>query len=66
MRATFDIDEKLLDEVTKITGEKRKSKALNKALEEYVRRKKIDELWEMAGKMDLLDNWYELRHMEPR
>ncbi|MBI2164975.1 MAG: type II toxin-antitoxin system VapB family antitoxin [Chloroflexi bacterium] len=66
MRTTLDIDKRLLEELVKITGERSKSKALNKALGEYVRRKKIDELWSMAGKMDLVDNWYELRHMEPR
>jgi UDP-N-acetylmuramyl pentapeptide synthase len=64
MRTTVDIEEGLMEELVKLTGEK--SKALNKALEEYIRRKKIDKLWSMAGKMDLIDNWYELRHMEPR
>jgi len=66
MRTTLEIDKKLLDDVTKATGEKSLSKAVAKALDEYVRRRKIDELWEMAGKVDLVDNWYELRHMEPR
>lgn len=66
MRTTVNIPEGLLEELVKLTGEKSKSKALCKALEEYIRRKKIEELWSMAGKIDLLDNWYELRHMEPR
>ena len=66
MRTTVDIEEGLLEDLVKLTGEKSKSKALNRALEEYIRRKRIDELWGMAGKMDLIDNWYELRHMEPR
>lgn len=66
MRTTLDIDERLLEEVVKATGQKSKSKAVNKVLEEYVRRKRIQELRDMAGTIDLVDNWYELRHLEPR
>lgn len=66
MRTTLDIDEGLLEELVKLTGEKSKSKALNKALEEYIRRRRIEELRAMLGTIDLVDNWYELRHMEPR
>ena len=64
MRTTLDIDEKLLGDVVKVTGEKSKSKAVNKALEEYVRSKKIDELRALAGKLDILDNWCELEELE--
>lgn len=66
MRTTLELDENLVAEVVKLTGEKSKSKAVNKVLAEHVRQKKLDELWNMAGKLDLADNWYELRHMEPR
>lgn len=66
MRTTLDIDKKLLETVVALTGEKSKSKALNKALEEYIRERRIEELRAMLGTIDLVDNWYELRHMEPR
>ncbi|MBI2935390.1 MAG: type II toxin-antitoxin system VapB family antitoxin [Chloroflexi bacterium] len=66
MRTTLDIDEKLLEKVVALTGEKSKGKAVNKALEEYMRHKLIEELRAMLGTVDLVDNWYELRHMEPR
>ena len=66
MRTTVDIEEGLLEELVKLTGEKSKNKALNKAIEEYVRRRRIEELRAMLGTIDLVDNWYELRHMEPR
>ncbi len=62
MRTTLNIDGKLIDEVTKLTGEKNKGKAVGRALEEYIRRKRIAELIAMRGKVDLVDNWYELRH----
>ncbi|MEE9284235.1 MAG: type II toxin-antitoxin system VapB family antitoxin [Dehalococcoidia bacterium] len=69
MRTTLDLDRRLLDEVTEMTGEKSKSRAVNKALEEFVRRKKIEELRKAIREgrfRDIEDNWYELRHMEPR
>ena len=65
MRTTLDVDEKLLDEIVELTGETSKSKAVNKALGEYVRRMRIDHLLSLLGKLDLdLDDWYEFRHME--
>ena len=66
MRTTLDIDEKLLKDVVALTGEKKKGKAVSKALQEYIRKRKIEELRAMLGTIDLVDNWYELRHMEPR
>lgn len=66
MRTTVDIARGLLEEVVRLTGEKSKSKALSKALDEYIRNKRIDELRAMLGTMELADNWYQLRHLEPR
>ncbi len=64
MRTTLDIDPKLLEDLVEVTGEKSKTKAVNRALEDYVRGKKIDELRAMAGKVDILDNWRELEELE--
>ena len=64
MRTTLDIDERLLKGVVKATGQKTKSKAVNRALEEYLRRKAIDEIRAMAGKIDILDNWRDLEELE--
>ena len=50
MRTTLDIDRELLDKVVETTGERSKTKAVNKALQEYVRRVSVSELREMAGK----------------
>lgn len=65
MRTTLDIDERLVEAVVGLTGEENKGKAVNKALAEYVRRVRIEELLDSLGKLDLdLDDWYEFRHME--
>ncbi|MBM3947919.1 MAG: type II toxin-antitoxin system VapB family antitoxin [SAR202 cluster bacterium] len=66
MRTTIELDERLLAEVFKLTREKTKTKAVNKALEEFVRHERIQKLRSRLGSIDLGDGWYKLRHMEPR
>ena len=51
MRTTIDIDGMLLDSVVNATGEKTKSRAVNAALKEYMRRKHVQEL---------IDSWGEI------
>ena len=43
MRITVDIEETVLDDLVKFTGEGKKSPAVAKAVEEYVRRLKMKE-----------------------
>ena len=64
MRTTLNVDEAVLEEVVKLTGERNKRKAVSKALEEYLQRKRIAELKKMAGKIDLVDNLKELEELE--
>jgi Arc/MetJ family transcription regulator len=64
MRTTIDIDPRTLEDVEKLTGEKSPSKAVNKALSEYVRRRKLQELRDLLGTMDLEDNWREMEQLE--
>ena len=66
VRTTLDVDCKLLDEVVKATGERSKSAAVNKVLSDYVRRKRVDELREIAGNIDLVNNLRELEALELR
>ncbi len=64
MRTTLTIDPRLLEEVIALTGERSKSKAVSKALEEYLAYKRFDAYWALAGKIEAADNWYEqhIRH----
>ena len=57
MRTTIDIDLKLLAEAEEISGEKSPSRVVNKALSEYVRRRKLEELRAMIGKLGLTSDW---------
>jgi Arc/MetJ family transcription regulator len=53
MRTTLVIKEKLLDEVKSLSGVKTKKEAVERALEEFVRRRKAKKLIELEGKMEL-------------
>ena len=64
MRTTLEIDERLLRDIVKATGEKTKSKAVAKALEEYARIVSMDELRSLAGNIALVDNLDELEERE--
>jgi Arc/MetJ family transcription regulator len=64
MRTTINVDEKLLSEALKVTGERDRGRVVNQALDEMVRRRKIDRLLASRGKLDLKDNWEEWEEVE--
>jgi len=64
MRATLNLPDELINEVMKITGEKTKTKALIKVLEEYIRQMKIKKLIELSGKIEIVDVTEELENVE--
>jgi Arc/MetJ family transcription regulator len=59
MRTTVDIDEKLLAEAERLTGETSPSKAVNAALRELVRRRKLQGLRKLIKETTLADTWRE-------
>ena len=66
MRTTLDIDPKLLEDVVKATGQQSKTKAVNTALQHYIRRIRIGELRAMAGRIPLDDTRDEQRMADRR
>ena len=66
MRTTFDIDQGLLDDVVKATGEKSKSRAVEKALKLYVRQLAINDLRYSTGKVIVEDLSREQSEAEER
>jgi hypothetical protein len=64
MRATLNIPDDLLSEVQKITGEKSKTKAITTAMKEYIRRKKIEELIALRGKIQIEYDWEKEEELE--
>ena len=64
MRTTLDVDPSLLDEVVEATGARSRSAAVSLALSDYVRRRRVAELREIAGSIDLVNNLRELEALE--
>ncbi|HEY3056317.1 MAG TPA: type II toxin-antitoxin system VapB family antitoxin [Thermoanaerobaculia bacterium] len=48
-RTNLVLDEELLEEATRLSGERTYSRAVERALEEFVRRAKAQKIFELAG-----------------
>jgi len=71
MRATLNIPDDLIGEVQELSGEKTKTKAIIAVMEDYVRRKKLEKLLALRGKLQIDYDWEqsekdELRAAEER
>jgi len=64
MRSTVTIEKYILDELLKETKAKSKASAVKKAIHEYIRRKKIERIKTMKGKLKFDMTADELRHYE--
>ncbi len=53
MRTTLDLPEKLLAEARNVSGAHTKTEAIIWGLEELTRKKKIEKLWNLRGKISL-------------
>lgn len=53
MRTTLAVKEELIEEVKSLSGVRTKKEAVEKALEEYIRRRKAKRLLDLEGKIDL-------------
>lgn len=64
MRTTLAIDKKLLEEAMKCTGEKTKTAVVNHALEELIRKKKLEGLKNLSGKIHIDLDWRKMEEEE--
>ena len=64
MRTTLDINPELVERVLAETGEKSKGRAVDRAMEEFLRRRAIERLLAARGTFDLVDNLEELEALE--
>ena len=67
MRTTLSVREDLIEEVKGLSGVKTKKDAVEKALEEFVRRRKAKKLLDLEGKVELsftLEEFIERRKRE--
>lgn len=66
MRTTLDLDEKLIEQLMKVTSAKTKTDAIHQAAAELIRRKKLDKLKSLSGKLRLDLDWKQLEGIEMR
>lgn len=64
MRATLNIPDELIDEVRRISGLKSKTRAIVTVMEEYIRRKKMEELLALRGKINVDYDWEQEEELE--
>ena len=64
MRTTINIRDEIFQDLVKLTGEKTKTAAVNHALQEWLRIKKIQELRSLRGKIPLADDLDSLRELD--
>ena len=57
MRATLNIPDELIDEVQRLSGVKTKTQAIVTVMEEYVRRRKMEDLLALRGKIAIEYDW---------
>lgn len=53
MRTTLILKDELIDEVKSLSGAKTKKEAVERALEEFIQRRKSKKLLDLMGKIDL-------------
>jgi len=53
MRTTLVLNDELLEEVKALSGAKTKKEAVEKALQEFIRRRKARKLLDLEGKIEL-------------
>lgn len=64
MRSTVTIEKDKLDKLLKETKSRSKASAVKVAIDEYLRRKKIEKIKSMKGKLEFTMTADEIRHRE--
>ncbi|MDR4499686.1 MAG: DUF2191 domain-containing protein [Candidatus Scalindua sp.] len=64
MRATVTIEKEVLDELLKETKAKSKASAVRKVIDEFLKKKKIERIKRMKGKLQFDLTPDEIRHYE--
>ncbi len=64
MRATLNLPDALIRHLLQITGEKKKTKAICLAIEDYIRRNRREKLLSLSGKVQFDLGWQELEEIE--
>lgn len=66
MRTTLDLNQHLIEQLMEATSAKTKTEAIHLAAQELIRRKKLDQLKGLSGKIRLDLDWKALERVEIR
>ncbi len=66
MRTTLNLDEELVRELMKVTEAKTKTEAIHQAISEAIRRRKLDQLKSLSGKVRVAADWKKSEQAEIR
>jgi len=61
MRTNIELNQELIEEIMKLTSISTKKEVVNRALEEYLRKLKLGELADLAGKIEWEGDLEEMR-----
>jgi Arc/MetJ family transcription regulator len=64
MRVTIHIEDSLLADLMRLTRATTKAQAVRDALKELIRLRRKEELLALRGRLDIEDNWRQLRESE--
>lgn len=64
MRATLNIPDDLIAEVQQLSGQKSKTKAIIAVMEDYVRRRRMQALLDLHGKVQIEYDWEQEEELE--
>jgi hypothetical protein len=64
MRTTMSLDDALIKELMEVTGARTRTDAIHLAVSEFIRRKKLEGLKALSGKIQLADTWQDLEQVE--
>ncbi len=64
MRTTITIDDDKFEELMRITSSSSQAQAIQTAVYEFIKIKRKNQLLALRGKLDIADNWQELRQLE--
>ena len=64
LRATLSFSDELIEDLVRETGAKNKTQAITQAIKEYLKKRRLEKLLSLQGKLDLEDNWKEMEAVE--
>jgi len=64
MRTTLNIEDHLFGDLMELTGARTKTEAVRQAIQEFVRERRKQQLLDLEGKLEIEENWAELRRLD--